>query len=460
MPDNISTQPVSTDKSKIELPRVLGLWDMVSIVIGGVIGSGIFLVPADIARGVGAPLLIFGVWIVGGLLSYFGALAFSEMGAAMPRAGGMYNFLKESYGSLLAFLFGWTLFLVIDSGAIATLTVAFSSNYLPYFIKLSPLAQKFVSAGFILFLVVVNYVGVRWGANLQNFLTVIKFAALVIICGVVFVLAKGNAGNFIKPAPAAFSMGLLGSFGIALVASLWAYKGWESATYSAGEVKHPERNLPLGLLIGTMACVIIYVLTNLAYLYVLPAGEIANSPRIASVVMNRTIGPLGASIISFVILFSIMGAANQTILCSPRVYFAMARDGLFFKKIAEAHPKFLTPHISIIALGVWSLILTLLLTTFQALFTYVIFGEWIFFGLTVGAVIILRKKRPDMQRPYKTFGYPVTPIIFILAALFISGNSLIRQFKETVFGLIIILLGVPAYLYWKWKQNKDAKLTT
>jgi APA family basic amino acid/polyamine antiporter len=450
------TQPSSavTDKSKLELPRVLGLWDVVSIVIGGVIGSGIFLVPADIARGVGAPLLIFAVWIVGGLLSYFGALSFAEMGGAMPKAGGMYNFLREAYGPLPAFLFGWTLFLVIDSGAIATLTVAFASNYLPYFVKISFVGQQLVAAAFILFLVVVNYVGVRWGANLQNFLTIIKFVALAAVCIIVFLFAKdASASHWIRPLPTGFSGSMFGAFGIALVASLWAYKGWEGATYSAGEVKRPERNLPMGLLIGTMTCVIIYVITNMAYLYVFPASKIAESPRIASDVMNLVVGPLGASIISFVILFSIMGAANQTILCSPRVYFAMARDGLFFDKIAEAHPKFLTPHISIIALGVWSLVLTLLLKTFESLFTYVIFGEWIFFGLTVGAVIVLRKKRPDLPRPYKTWGYPITPIIFMLAALYISGNSLVNTFKESMFGLVIIFLGVPAYIYWKKRKK-------
>jgi len=451
--DNSATATSAPDKFKLELPRVLGFWDVVSIVVGGVIGSGIFLVPADIARGVQAPLLIFAVWMVGGMLSYFGALAFAEMGAAMPRAGGMYNFLKEAYGPLLAFLFGWTLFLVIDAGALATLTVAFASNYLPYFIKISPFGQKIVAAAFILFLVVVNYLGARSGANLQNVLTVIKFGALAAVCVIVFVFAKdGSAANWVRPLPAGFNAGLLGSFGIALVASLWAYKGWESATYSAGEVKRPERNLPGGLLVGTMTCVIIYIITNMAYLYAFPASRVAQSPRIASEIMNVVVGPVGASVISFIILFSIMGAANQTILCSPRVYFAMARDGLFFKKIAEAHPKYLTPHLSIIALGVWGLILTLLLETFQALFTYVVFGEWIFFGLTVGAVIVLRKKRPDMPRPYRTLGYPVTPIIFILAALYISVNSLVNQFKETVFGLVIILLGVPAYLYWKARR--------
>jgi len=453
MNDTQPSCPVS-GKSRLELPRVLGLWDVVSIVIGGVIGSGIFLVPADIARNVGAPLLIFAVWIAGGMLSYFGALSFAEMGAAMPRAGGMYNFLREAFGPLPAFLFGWTLFLVIDSGAIATLTVAFASNYLPYFVKISPYGQKIVAAAFILFVVIVNYVGVRWGANLQNLLTIIKFTALAAVCIIVFIFAKdASASNWVKPLPSGLSGSMFGAFGVALVASLWAYKGWEGATYSAGEVKRPERNLPMGLLIGTMACIVIYAVANMAYLYVFPASKIALSPRIASDVMNIVVGPIGGSIISIIILFSIAGAANQNFLCSPRVYFAMARDGLFFKRIADVHPRFLTPHFAIMVLGIWSLVLTLLLETFQALFTYVIFGQWLFFGLTVAAVFVLRRKRPDMPRPYKTWGYPVTPAVFVLAALFISFNSLVQKPKESLFGLLIILLGLPAYLYWKRRSR-------
>jgi basic amino acid/polyamine antiporter, APA family len=435
------------------LPRVLGLWDIVSIVIGGVIGSGIFLVPKDMAAAVQVPLLILAVWVVGGVLSFFGALAFGELGASLPEAGGAYVFLRESYGKMIAFLFGWTLFLVIDSGAIATLTVAFTSKYLTHFFSLSPVAQKIVSLVFILFLVGVNYAGVRWGANLQNLLTVIKFGALVGICGVIFIFAKGHASNFVSPSPKTFSGNLLSSFGVALIASLWAYKGWESSTYSAGETKNPQRNLPLGLFIGTGACVVIYLLAQLAYLYVLPASAIAQSDRIAADAMNLVVGPVGASIISFIILFSIMGAANQNFLCSPRVYYAMAKDGIFFKQLSAVHPKFLTPHVSIIAIGAWSMFLVLFLGTFENLFSYVIFGQWIFFGLTVAAVIILRKKKPDLPRPYKTWGYPVTPIIFILTALYISITSLVSQFQNAMFGLGIILLGLPFYLYWSHKSK-------
>jgi APA family basic amino acid/polyamine antiporter len=248
-------------------------------------------------------------------------------------------------------------------------------------------------------------------------------------------------------------MSLLGTFGIAMVASLWAYKGWESATYSAGEVKRPEKNLPLGIFIGTVVVIAIYFIANLAYLYVFPADRIAKSDRIAADVMNTVVGPVGASIIALLILFSITGAANQNVLCSPRVYFAMAKDGLFFKKISAVHPRFLTPYYSIILIGLWSIILSVS-GTFEQLFTYVIFGEWIFFGLAGAAVMILRKKRPDLARPYKTLGYPVFPIIFVLSAFLISLNTLINEFWNSMAGLIIVFLGVPAYFYWKRKIKK------
>jgi APA family basic amino acid/polyamine antiporter len=439
-----------------KLPRVLNRLDVISIVIGGVIGSGIFLVPSQIAREVEAPLMMLAVWVVGGFLSFLGALTFAELGAAMPEAGGIYIYLRESYGPLLSFLFGWTLFLVIDSGAIATLAVAFSANYLPYFFKMTPLMSKLVAILFIGFLATVNYIGVRWGANLQNLLTLIKTAAVVGICLIIFIFGEGNPGNFVDPEPSKFSLNLLGSFGLALVATFWAYKGWESATYSAGEVKQPERNLPLGILIGLVVIIGLYLLANLAYLYVLPASQIAQTPRVAAEAMQAAVGPAGASIISLVILFSILGAANQNLLCSPRVYFAMSRDGLFFKGISKIHPRFLTPNVSIIAISLWSIVLSLT-GTFEQLFTYVIFGQWLFFGLTAASVFILRKKRPDLPRPYKTWGYPLTPAIFILAAFLISLNSLMMEFWNALAGLGIILLGIPAYFYWKGKKEKEAK---
>jgi APA family basic amino acid/polyamine antiporter len=449
------------DKTKIALPRVLRLWDVVMIVIGGVIGSGIFLTPSKIAAQVPSPLLMLAVWVVGGLFSFFGAVAFAELGAAMPEAGGIYVYLREAYGPLLSFLFGWTLFLVIDSGSIATLAVAFSSEILPKFpafAEISKTTKTLIAAGFIAFLGIVNYVGVRWGSRLQNLLTYIKVGAIGIVVAVAFLFSKGqgNVQNFVEPSPGPFNFGLLGAFGVGLVASLWAYKGWEAATYSAGEVRDPKKNLPLGILFGTVAVIAIYVLANLAYLYIFPVGDIAKSGSVAPDLMRALAGPFGASLITFLILFSILGAANQNMLCSPRVYFAMARDGLFFKKVAECHPKFLTPHVSIVAISVWSILLTLT-GTFEQLFTYVIFGEWIFFGLTVAAVIVLRKKRPNLERPYKTWGYPVTPVLFVLAAVYVAVGSLLSSFRNAMFGLGIICLGVPAYLYWRGKLDKASR---
>jgi len=453
--DAVAGSPV--DRTTIRLPRVLGLWDVVMILVGGVIGSGIFLSPSEIARAVPAPLLMIAVWVVGGLMTFFGALAFAELGAAMPEAGGAYVYMREAYGPMMAFLFGWTLFLVIDSGAMATLAVAFSAKYLPQFVTLTPLSTKLVSVVFILFLGAVNYVGVRWGANLQNLLTIIKTIALGGICVVVFLFAgdSGHAANFVEPRPAAFNADILGAFGVGLVASLWAYKGWEAMSYCAGETRNPQRNLPFGILLGTVIVIALYLLANFAYLYVMPVGEVAVSERIASDVMNIVVGPVGASLIAFLILFSILGSANQTIMTSPRVYFAMARDGLFFRKIAEAHPRFLTPHVSIVAICAWGIVLSVS-GTFEQLFTYVIFGEWIFFGLTVAAVIVLRKKRPDLPRPYKTWGYPVTPIVFCLAALYIAISSLVGQFRESMLGLLIIGLGLPVFLYWNRKPRTRA----
>jgi len=446
----------AVDKTKISLPRVLSLWDVIMIVVGGVIGSGIFLSPSEIAAAVPAPLLMLAVWVVGGMFSFFGAVAFAELGAAMPEAGGIYVYLREAYGPLLSFLFGWTLFLVIDSGSIATLAVAFSHNMLPRFVDMTRLEKQLIAAGFVAFLGAVNYIGVRWGSRLQNLLTYIKVGAIGIVVVAVFFFTKGQGHpvNFVEPSPGPLNLGLLGAFGVGLIASLWAYKGWEAATYNAGEVKNPRKNLPLGILIGTAAVIVIYIVANLAYLYILPVGKIAASEgRVALDVMQIVTGPFGASLIAFLILFSILGAANQNMLTSPRVYFAMARDGMFFKKIAECHPKFLTPHVSIIAITVWSIILTLT-GTFKQLFTYVIFGEWIFFGLTVAAVIVLRKKRPDLDRPYKTWGYPVTPAIFVLAAVFVAAMALRSSFMNAMFGLLIICLGIPAYLYWKGKLGK------
>jgi basic amino acid/polyamine antiporter, APA family len=433
-----------------ELPRVLGIMDVIGILVGTVIGSGIFIVPAAIAAQVKSPVLMLSVWVVGGVLSFFGALAFSELGAMFPQAGGMYVYLREAYGKLTAFLFGWTLFLVIDSGSIATLAMAFASKYLPYFVTLGPVATKLVAVALIAFLVAVNYVGTRWGAMLQNVLMFIKFGAIVGVAGLVLAFGHGSTSHFVQPPPEPISGGLIGSFGLALVAALWAYKGWESATFSTGELRNPERNLPLGLFAGSLLVIGLYLVTNIAYLWVMSASDIAASRTIAADAMKLAVGAGGAAFVAFVILFSITGAANGNVLTAPRVFYAMARDGMFFRRFADVHPRFLTPHVSILATGIWAAVLSLT-GTFEQLAAYVIFGQWIFFGLTVAAVIVLRRKRPTLARPYRTWGYPVTPVVFIGAALFISVNSLVNSFSNALAGLLIILAGVPAYFYWQRK---------
>lgn len=456
-----------TVSSSPELPRVLGIISIIGIVIGTMIGSGIFINPPKVAKDVGTPELMLAVWVVGGILSFFGALSLSELGAAFPQAGGIYIYLREAYGSLIAFLFGWTLFLVIDAGSVATLAVAFSTKYLPFFIpSLTPMGSKIpweckiISVVFIAVLATVNYLGVKKGAFLMNFLTTIKFVALLGISAVIFIFAKGSASNFFSsssPVAKPASGSILGGFGVALVAALWAYKGWETASFTAGEVKNPEKKLPLGILIGSVLVIILYLLANMAYLYVFPTGQMVDESsaiysRVAAEAMKIAIGPIGASIVAFIILFSITGAANGHLLTGPRVYYAMAKDGLFFKPVAKVHRKFLTPHISIIALATWSSLLCLT-GTFEQLFTYVVFGLWIFMGLTVAGVMILRKKKPDIPRPYKTWAYPITPILFILSALYLSINSLINTFWNSFAGLAIIFVGIPVYLYWKAKQK-------
>ena len=455
-----SGQAPSGGHAQPGLLRVLGVGSITAIVVGTMIGSGIFIVPATVAAGVKAPLVMLAVWIVGGIACMFGALALAELAAAFSDTGGIYVYLREAYGPLVGFLFGWALLLVIDTGTIATLSLAFATKYLPYFLPLSPVGQKAAAVLFIIVLVGVNYVGVRQGAFLQNSLTVIKFVALSGIIVVVFLFARGNWGSLVTPKPSNLGGDFVGQFGLALVAALWAYKGFEISTFNAGETKNPSRTIPLGLIAGCGLVTIFYILTNVAYLYAVPAAEMAQSDRIAATAMNAAVGPVGASIVAFIILFSILGAANGHVLTGPRVYYAMAKDGLFFRKMAEVHPKYRTPHVSLLLVGVWSIALSLGPSgKFEELLKFAVFGAWIFLGLAVLGVFILRKKRPDLPRPYKTWGYPVTPAVFILAALFILINTLVKSFWNSFASLALIALGVPAYLYWSRKRALAKKPT-
>jgi basic amino acid/polyamine antiporter, APA family len=438
------------------LARVLGLLDVVGIVVGSVIGSGIFIVPATVAFEVRSPVVILAVWVVGGVLTLFGALCFAELGGMYPQAGGTYVYLREAYGPLVAFLFGWTLFLVVDSGAMATLSSAFATKYLPYFVTLSPLGSRMVTLAFIGFLVTVNYLGVRHGANLQNLLAAIKLVAIVAVVGLILTLGHGSAANFERPPVEPLTLGAASRFGAALIACLWAYKGWEAATYSSGELRNPQRNLFLGLLAGCLLVTVLYLAINLAYLWVLPAETIAASPRIAADALAAAVGPGSASFISALILMSILGSANANLLTAPRVYYAMAKDGLFFARAGEAHPRYRTPHLAILAMGAWTAVLAMS-GTFEQLLGYVVFGLWIFFGLTVGAVLILRRTRPEIPRPVRVWGFPATPMLFLASTVFIAVSALATGPRNALAGTAIIALGVPVFLLWRARRSVNAR---
>jgi APA family basic amino acid/polyamine antiporter len=433
-----------------ELPRKLSVVDAAAIVVGSVIGSAIFIVPNSVAQNLPSVPLFLGVWVFTGILSFFGALAYAELGAMMPRTGGQYVYIREAYGPLPAFLCGWAFFGVILSGSIATLAVAFSI-YLSYFIPLGAVGSKVVSAALILGLTLVNCRGVRHGAAVQLTFTLLKVAGLAVLIGSAFLVPRlsGVAGS--QPS-ASFPFR---EFGVAMIACLWAYEGWYCLSSVAGEVKSPQRNVPLALGIGVLIIITIYLSANLAYLKILPIDEIARSERVAATVAERTLGSIGASFVSLTILLSIVGAVNGTILTAARVYFAQARDGLFFGRMGDIHPRFETPGVSLLCHGAWSSILAIS-GSYEKLFSYVIFAAWIFYGMTVAGVLILRRREPERPRPYRMWGYPVTPLLFAAVSFWFVVNTLVTKPGPSLTGLAIIASGVPVYFYFRSRTRAAA----
>jgi APA family basic amino acid/polyamine antiporter len=419
--------------------------DCAFLVIGAVIGSGIFLTPGGIARTTGSVGAIFFVWVLGGLLSYCGALAYAELGAAFPKAGGIYIFLREAYGRTTAFLYGWCVFFVMVTGSIATLASAFAI-YLGYLVPLSPWTLKALAVGVILGLTAINCLGVRSAAWVQNVLTVIKIGSLIGIAVVLFSSGKGSFQHFhALPGPAAVVP--WSAIGIAMIAVLWAYDGWHLLTFAAGEVRNPGRNLTGGLLLGMLVVIALYLTVNVAYLYILPFPALSGSTRVASDALEQAIGSTGGTLVAVAILISITGAMNSNILGGPRVYYAMAREGLFFKSAAHVSPRFHVPTISIILNGIWACFLVCV-GSFEQLFSYVIFVSWIFYALGSAAVIVLRRKKPELTRPYKVWGYPWVPVAFILIAAAIVLNTVVNDFKNSFWGLLVVCTGLPAYFWW------------
>jgi len=457
---------------QLQLTRQLGLFDSSMVMVGIVIGSGIFVTTGIMAKYIPSAGLILLAWTVGGLLTLAGALTYAELGAAMPEAGGQYVYLREAYGPMGAFLFGWILFLVYMTGGIAGLALAFAEYFGNFFpslstetlllnkslkvfhssIHISLSAGQFVGVAVILLLSFFNYLGVVFGKFIQNILTVIKIGIVTVIIILGFALGQGTAPNLaLNPGGWSFGQMVLG-FGMALVAVTWAFDGWNNVNFVAGEIKNPKRNLPRALILGTIGVTVLYVLINYIYLYALPMNKIIGEVKIAEHATSALFGGSIGALISAVVLISIFGAINGSILAGPRVYYAMARDKLFFQKASQVHPRFKTPGFAIIIQGIWASILTLA-GTFEQLFTFAMFIAIIFWIAAALSVFTLRKKLPDLPRPYKTWGYPIVPIIFILASLGILINTLFEKPIEALAGILFTAMGIPVYFYWKRKQR-------
>jgi len=440
-----------------ELRRVLGLPDLILLVIGTVIGSGIFLVSGTVLRLVnGSVVAVIGVWLTGGLLSLIGALTYGELTAMHPEAGGLYIFIKDCFGPLLGFLYGWTLFFVISAGSIATLAVAFS-NYLSEFVPFSPLTAKIIAVTMILVIALVNVWGTRKSADLQNVATAAKVLAIIAMSVALIWMGKNPVFGAAIRVQSQPTGALLSGLGLAMISVLWAYEGWQYATFSAGESLNPQRDFPRAFFIGSAALIGIYLLANFGYLAVLGPEGVADSDRVAMTAMAATGHPSLNKLVGIAILISIFSAANSISLTAPRVYYAMAKDGMFFHRLAEVHPRFETPAFAIITSSVWAAVLAWT-GTFEQLLTYVVFVGWIFYALAAASIFVYRKRSPNAIRPYRVPGYPWTPIIFITGALALVTNTIAVQTARSAIGIGIVAAGIPAYLAWRWKRNgKNAK---
>jgi APA family basic amino acid/polyamine antiporter len=444
-PANVPATPAAASGAP-QLLRALGLWETASIVMGIMIGTAIFLVPAEITRAMGTRNAALAVWAVAGVLSLFGALSFAELAAMLPEAGGQYVYLHRAYGPLVSYLCGWTFFIAAQTGGISVLAVGFA-EYVNEFVALTPWEQRAAAAAAIVVFTGINYVGVREGGAVQSILTGLKVGAIAVIILLGYVLVRGLPA---EPAALAAPTGhrFLASFGVAMVAAFWAYEGWNACTFAAGEVKRPERNLPLALILGTLAVIVLYLALNLVYYHVLPMDQVARSSRVGADAAVRIFGRTGSYLVTSLIIISTLGSLNGSILAAPRVYYAMAKDGLFFRWCARVHPRFHTPHVALVVQTVWAVALVAA-GTYEQLFTFVIFSAFVFYALTAFAVLVLRRTMPDAPRPYRVWGYPYVPVIFVLASVWFLANTLIEEPREAGFGTLMLAAGVPVYWFWR-----------
>jgi len=470
----VASPPSANSTAKPTLVRGLTLLDSVLLLASGIIGSSIFLTAKDIAGPLPQPILFLGVWVLGGIISLFGCVAFAELGSMFPDSGGQYIYLREAYGDLPAFLYGWMLFSVANGGSIAALAVA-SAAYMGQIVPMISQEHVVLSAMgitltrvhlvalfMIALLTYVNVVGLRWGALMQNVSTWTKFAAMAAFVILGFAIGKGHWANFSRHG-AGLTMGLspgqfISAMGIGLIAVFWAYDGWVYITWVAGEVKEPRRNVPLAMVLGILVVGVIYMAMNMTYLYALPLGEIAQHETIAHAAAAALFSPRVAVWLSLLIAVSCFSAAATCTLSGARVYLAMAQDGVFFKRMAVIHPKWRTPAFSLIGQGIWAALLTIS-GRYDQLYTYVIFGMVLSYTLTVIGMFLLRWKRPEIPRPYRCAGYPWLPAIYVLVGAAWTLNTIITRPTEALWGAGIVLVGVPGYLYWKWSGRKAARLS-
>ncbi|MFQ5742714.1 MAG: APC family permease [Acidobacteriota bacterium] len=457
------------------LVRRLGAFDSTMMMVGIVIGSGIYTTTGLIAERAPSAGLILLVWVVGGLLTLAGALTYAELGTAMPHAGGHYVYLREAYGPLAAFLFGWNLFVVQMTGSIAALAVAFADYFSTYVPAVSPanvifstpvglfghsfqyslsMGQLFAVA-VILLLSAFNVLGVALGSLLQNLFTVIKIGTLLVFIALGLTVGRGAAVDFsLNPEGLEWGQLIVG-FGIASIIVSWAFDGWHNINYIAGEIKDPARNLPRALFAGATGITLLYVLTNYIYLYAVPIHEMEGVVRIAELATSALYGGATAGLITVAIIISVFGALNGSIIVGPRVYYAMAADGLFFKKVSEVHSRFRTPAFSILLQAFWASMLTLS-GTFEQLITFVMFVTVLFTVAAVASIFTLRKQQPDLARPYRTWGYPLVPLIFIVASTGILLDTLIERPVQALAGIGLTAIGIPVYIYWRRAAAADA----
>src|SRR5215469_6672250 len=455
--------------AKPELLRGLNVWHATSIVAGTIIGSGIFLVPAEMMQAVGSARLVYLAWVVGGLLSFFGALTYAELGSVRPFAGGEYVYVRDAYGPLPAFLYGWTWFLIAKPASIATITAGlvrvlgtFSAfSFLPHPLVGIPLSASrvlvinyghLVAIAATVLITALNYIGVRKAGNFQFAFTVLKVAMIVGIAFVAFTAASGSWANFGTSFAAA--KGGMAGFMAALVAALWAYDGWNDLNMVSEEIQRPEKTIPIALIAGVGLVAVLYMGMNAGIQRALPATAIAHAAVPAAAASQAALGRIGISLVSIGMIVSMLATLNGTVMSGGRVPFAVARDGYLFKALAEVHPKFHTPALALVIQAVVAIVLIVVGGAFRELFSLAIFAEWMFYVVATSTIFVFRKREPDAVRPYKTVGYPFVPALFIATAAVLLYYTFMSNLADSVAGVVVILLGIPVYLWFARRRAR------